>query len=166
MRCWWWWWQWQWWWWWWCWQWLRWQWPPVLPASIPWWAPRRHWRGKNKLRSRPIASERCSDWIPPRLAQLKTWKLEFYHLELDILYFCNWDFCIFERSHLSGKMSDRGSSFSRTATRDSFVSDMEKQPRHRHSNFLTYICIFVFLYFGIFAYLYFCIFVFFAICLN
>ena len=41
------------------------------------------------------------------------------------------------RVYLSGKMSDRGSSFSRMATRDSFVSEIEKQPRHRHSSFLT-----------------------------
>ena len=53
-------------------------------------------------------------------------------------------FGISERTDLSGKMSDRGSSFSRTATRDSFVSDMEKQPRHRHSSFLTYFCILLF----------------------
>ena len=48
-----------------------------------------------------------------------------------------WYFLVF-RLYLSGKMSDRGSSFSRTATRDSFVSEMEKQPRQRHSNFRTW----------------------------
>ena len=70
-------------------------------------------------------------------------------------------FGICERTNLSGKMSDRGSSFSRTATRDSFVSDMEKQPRHRHSSFLTYFCILLFcilyFFFGI-SYFVICIF--------
>ena len=124
---------------------------PVLPASSPWLAARPHWRGKSKLQSRPIALEQCSGWTRLRLGQLRTWILLYLVFSICV----NLVFGICERTHLSGKMSDRGSSFSRTATRDSFVSDMEKQPRHRHSSFLTYFCICCIFFF--FCILYFCI---------
>ena len=112
---------------------------PELRAAIPWWAPQPRWQGRSRSRSRRILRGRCSDWTPLRRELLRIWGFWGYFFGGGWWYFLvfGWFSLVFQL-YLSGKMSDRGSSFSRTATRDSFVSEMEKQPRQRHSNFRTW----------------------------